>query len=166
MPDADAKLDAYHHTLLHFPGPPPLVVDLRAPVPPDAVAALRALGLDGSFAVLTAENPEGENAEDEDSPREEARAERENARRTRTLAAALDGAGVRWVPVTGTAPDGAYPERCAAVRMGRDEARRLAVAERQLALFWWDGAAFWLLPAAADGAPERLPAAGVAPPPR
>lgn len=162
----DDKLDAYHHTLLHFPGPPALVVDLREPVGASTAESLRALGLDGPFAVLTAENPEGEHSEDEDSPDEAARAERANARRTRTLAAALDAAGLRWVPVTGTAPDGAYPERCAAVRIGRAAAVQLALAERQLALFWWDGTAFWLLPAAADGAPERLPTGGVAATPR
>ncbi|HZF68687.1 MAG TPA: hypothetical protein VEZ47_11655 [Gemmatirosa sp.] len=146
-PDPDDKLAAYHHTLLHFPGPPAYTVDLRRPVPPDARGVFRRLGIDGPFAVLTAENPEGANAEDQPTPRDEARQERANTVRTRTLAAALEAADVDWVPVTGTAPDGAYPERCVASR-----------SERQLALFWFDGAAFWLMPAEADGAPRRLPA--------
>jgi hypothetical protein len=34
---------------------------------------------------------------------------------------------------------------------------RLALAERQLALFWYDGTGFWLMPAEADGTPQRLP---------
>jgi len=157
-PDPDDKLAAYHHTLLHFPGPPAYTVDLRRPVPPDARGVFRRLGIDGPFAVLTAENPEGANAEDQPTPRDEARQERANTVRTRTLAAALEAADVDWVPVTGTAPDGAYPERCVAVRMPLRDAERLARLERQLALFWFDGAAFWLMPAEADGAPRRLPA--------
>ena len=115
------------------------------------------MGLDGPFAVLTAENPEGENAEDAPTAREEAQQERANAARMRTLATALDAAGAEWVSVTGTAPDGAYAERCVAVRLALRDATRLARAEGQLALFWFDGTAFWLMPAEADGAPERLP---------
>jgi hypothetical protein len=73
-------------------------------VPPDARGVFRRLGIDGPFAVLTAENPEGANAEDQPTPRDEARQERANTVRTRTLAAALEAADVDWVPVTGTAP--------------------------------------------------------------
>ena len=67
--------------------------------------------------------------------------------------------------MTGTAPDGSYAERCVAVRLALREALRLAHAERQLALFWYDGATFWLMPAEADGTPQRLPASH-APAPR
>jgi hypothetical protein len=130
-------------------------VDLRRPVPSDARARFRELGIDGPFAVLTAENPEGANAEDTPTEREAARQERANLVRTRTLAAALEAADVDWVPLTGTAPDGAYAERCVAVRMPLREAERLARVEQQLALFWFDGAAFWLMPVEADGAPQR-----------
>jgi hypothetical protein len=157
-PEPEEKLAAYHHTLLHFPGPPAFTVDLRRPAPPDARARFRALGLDGPFAVLTAENPEGANVEDAPTEREAARQERTNAVRTRTLAAALEAADVDWVPLTGTAPDGSYAEHCVAVRMPLREAERLARVERQLALFWFDGAGFWLMPVEADGAPQRLPA--------
>ena len=154
----EEQLAAYPHTILHFDGPPALVVDLRQPLDDRLREGLVALGLDGPFAVLTAENPEGAPADDAPHEEEAARQARENAARTRTLEHALDAAGAEWVPVTGTAPDGSHAERCVAVRLALREALRLAHAERQLALFWYDGTGFWLMPADADGAPRRLPA--------
>jgi hypothetical protein len=41
--------------------------------------------------------------------------------------------------------------------MPRDDAVALARELAQLALFWYDGKRFWLLPAEADDAPRTLP---------
>jgi hypothetical protein len=153
----DDKYAAYASTVLDFPGPPPLRLDLRRPLPGDVRERLAALGLDGPFAVLTVENPEGANAEDADDAATERAQRRVNRARTRTLSDALDEAALDWAPVTGHAPDGSYPERCAAVRLPLAEARRLASTARQLALFWFDGTAVWLVPVEAEGAPRRLP---------
>jgi hypothetical protein len=64
---------------------------------------------------------------------------------------------VPFVDVDGASPDGEYRERCVAAAMPRDEAARLAARFEQLALFWFDGTDFWLLPAEASEAPRRLP---------
>jgi hypothetical protein len=116
------------------------------------------MGLDLPFAILTAENPGGENADDEPAPAEAAREDARNERRTQTLEEDLDRRDIPWVRVDGVAPDGSYRERCVAAVMSRHDAADLARRFDQLALFWFDGSAFWLLPAEADEPPRRLPA--------
>lgn len=156
-PDGDDALDGYTHAVLDFPGPPRLRLDLRHPMPADVRARLAEVGLDGPFAVLTAENPAGAYPDDAPSLSEARARERINVRRTRTLEAALEAGDADWVPVLGTAPDGSHAERCVAVRVALPEARRLALSAVQEAFFWWDGVRFWVVPAAAGGAPRRLP---------
>ncbi len=155
--DEDAKWDAYPHTVLEFCGPPTLRVDLRRPLSDVARRAIAALALGGPFAVLTAENPGGENPEDAPSERRAEMIEAGNERRTSALQRELEQRGVRHAPVDGMAPDGAYREHCLAVALPRVEAVALARRLDQLALFWFDGHDFWLLPAEADAEPERLP---------
>lgn len=159
MTTPDEKWRAYACTILEFlpSSTAPLRIDLRQPVTDAARAALGALGLGARFAVFTAENPEGANAEDAPTEAEEARRERANDRRMRVLGEALREAGVEWREVDGVAPDGGYRERCVAVPIAREEAAALAERLRQLALFWYDGSRFWLLPAAADERAEPLP---------
>lgn len=151
------KWHAYPDTLLHFAGPPRVTVDLRRPVDELTRSSLETLGLGDPFAVLTAENPEGENAEDEESPAREGERQRENAARTSRLLSDLDEAALHHVAVEGSAPDGDYAERCVAVVLGRADAVALAERLGQLALFWFDGSRFWLLPAQADQEPTPLP---------
>jgi hypothetical protein len=157
---ADEKWSRYAQTVLEFYAAPPASVDLRRPVGGDERAALLRVGLAGEFAVLTAENPAGQHAEDASAPGEAARAEARNARRTRTLVAELDRLGVPYVRVDGVSPDGAYRERCVAALAPRGDAVALARDYAQLALFWFDGSRFWLLPADADKTPEPLPLDG------
>ena len=147
----------YPNTILEFDTPAGLRIDLRRPLDHAQRAALDALGL-GPFGVFTAENPEGEHAEAaEPTPEAAAERERENARRMQALLDTLDGEGIRYARVDGVAPDGDYREHCVAIAVARD--RAVAMAERfdQLALFWFDGRAFWLLPAEADQEARRLP---------
>jgi hypothetical protein len=151
------KWRAYPDTILHFAGPPALRVDLRRELHERTRHELATLGFRGAFAVLTAENPEGEHAEDEESARQQVRQQHANAARTAALIGALDAAGLFHLPVEGTAPDGSYPERCVAVAIGREEAVALAARLGQLALFWFDGRKFWLLPGEADQPPVALP---------
>jgi hypothetical protein len=151
------KYDAYPETVLDFVGERAARIDLRRPVGGDERATLRRLGLDRPFAVLTAENPGGENPEDEPSAREAARQEDRNERRTDALVRGLTERGTRWRHVDGVSPDGRYREHCVAVVAAREEARALAKRFGQLALFWFDGDSFWLLPAKADEPPRRLP---------
>lgn len=155
--EEDEKWSAYHATILEFCGPPPVSVDLRDPVDDDVRARIRSLGIDAPFAVLTAENPNGENPEDAPSEGAARRREERNERRVSRLEQALAAAGVRFALVDGTAPDGSYRERCVAAMMPQADAVALAKRLDQLALFWFDGRDFWLLPAEADARPERLP---------
>jgi hypothetical protein len=161
--DAHDAYAAYPNTVLEFfpdaaGAPAGPRVDLRRPVDARTRAALAGLGLGERFAVFTAENPEGEHAEEAQTPGEAAAEDGRNRRRTRTLAERLAGEGRAFVRVDGVAPDGSYRERCVAAALGRDEAVAWARAARQLGLFWYDGTAFWLLPAEADEPPRRLPA--------
>lgn len=164
MADEQTKYRQYADTVLEFAGPPAARLDLRRALGADERAALASLGLDRPFAVLTAENPEGENAEDAGDPDAEAARRAANAGRTRTLVRRLEASGTFFARVDGMAPDGDYRERCVAVAAPLAEARRLALDERQLALFWFDGTRFWLIPAEADAAPRPLPAPEAAPP--
>ena len=156
-PKEEEKWGAYGDTVLAFEGPPLLTVDLRRPVDAGAREAIRALGLVEPFAVLTAENPNGENPEDAPSSDAARRRMRRNERRTSRLEEELRRIGVAFAPVDGMAPDGSYRERCVAAMMPHHEAVALARGLDQLALFWYDGSDFWLMPAEADAAPERLP---------
>ena len=158
MTDEHAKYDAYTNTVLELPTGDR--IDLRRPVGEADRAALRSAGLTGAFAVLTAENPNGENEEDAPTPTAAARREVANDRRHGALVEALRESAVPFVRVDGVAPDGSYRERCIAVPLPRADAVTLADRLDQLALFWFDGTAFWLLPAEADAEPRRLPAGG------
>lgn len=153
----EAKWGSYGETLLEFRGPPALRIDLRRPLDDAARDAMRTLGLVGTFAVLTAENPAGRNPEDAPTGRAAEQREERNERRASRLEQALTMAEVPFVAVDGSAPDGSYRERCVAAMMPQREAVDLARRLDQLALFWYDGRDFWLLPAEADAEPERLP---------
>lgn len=157
MSDEREKYAAYPHTVLAFAGATPFRVDLRVPLGDADRARLAALPVATPFAVFTAENPEGENAEDAEDPAQVRARARANRDRTRALVETLEADGVPYVRVDGTAPEGDYCERCVAVALSLEEAAGLAARERQLALFWYDGETFWLIPAEADEPPRRLP---------
>ena len=118
---------------------------------------MRRLAGGAHFGVLTAENPAGDNAEDAPTGREEERREERNERRTSRLERELEEREVRFLLVDGVSPDGEYRERCIAVPLPRDEAATLARRYAQLALFWFDGERFWLLPGLARKEPRPLP---------
>ena len=155
--DGDGKWSAYACTILEFHGPPRLRIDLREQLSDDHRRQLRQLGLDGAFAVLTAENPRGTNPEDAPTGTAAERREERNEERVTALDRGLERAGVPFAPVDGVAPDGDYRERCVAAMLSRDEAVGLAKRLEQLALFWYDGRTFWLPPAKVDERPEPLP---------
>lgn len=153
----DEKWRAYPDTVLEFDADPSLRIDLREPVTDGARTRLAALGLSAAFGVFTAENPVGENAEEESSPTAEERERRANWSRESRLERELHERGVDHVRVDGVSPGGQYREHCVAALMARDDAVALARRYEQLALFWYDGATFWLLPALAAKSARRLP---------
>jgi hypothetical protein len=155
------KWKAYPNTVLEFAAPDgALRIDLRKPVTADARAGLRRVGLVEPFAVLTAENPCGENVEDAPTERQAEAREEQNERRTGRLESELIRQGTTFALVDGVSPDGSYREHCLAVVLPEHEAVELARRLDQLALFWYDGETFWLLPAESNQAPTRLPADG------
>ncbi|MHB1071908.1 MAG: DUF3293 domain-containing protein [Gemmatimonadaceae bacterium] len=155
----DDRYHDYPNTILEFfpATAPPLRVDLRRRLDGDTRDAIAQLGLGDAFAVFTAENPDGNNAEDEPTRAAEVARERGNARRQRALEEALRETGVPWLRVDGVAPTGEYREHCVAVAIPCHDAAALAERLRQLALFWYDGTRFWLLPAKASEEAVKLP---------
>lgn len=154
---ADEKWNAYPGTVLEFQVPGAPRIDLRKRVEDGDRAMLRRIGLSGEFAVLTAENPCGENAEDEPTWADEAAQKQANARRRSRLEAELQATGLRFLRVDGVAPDGDYREQGVAVEMPRADAVALGKRLRQLAIFWFDGRDFWLDGAVLHRPSERLP---------
>ena len=151
------KWKAYPNTVLEFAAGDGLRVDLREPVTAEACEAMRGLGLTGPFAVLTAENPCGDNVEDAPTDRQAEAREERNDRRTGRLEQELTRRKTPFTLVDGVSPDGSYREHCLAVLLPEAEAVGLARRLEQLALFWFDGETFWLLPAEANQPPTRLP---------
>lgn len=159
--DEVAKWTAYPDTILEFRAAdgPAFHIDLRRAVTGADRAALARFGLERPFAVFTAQNPEGRNADDAPSGTEERIRDGANEHRESALELALREAGIAFRHVDGVAPDGSYREQCVAAMLDREAAVALASRLEQLALFWFDGTDFWLLPAIARQAPLRLPAA-------
>ncbi|HEX2780450.1 MAG TPA: DUF3293 domain-containing protein, partial [Gemmatimonadaceae bacterium] len=154
----DEKWAPYPCTVLEFLVPRAPRIDLRKPVGRAERAVLEELGLARPFTIFTAENPWGENAEDAPTDRAEEAAERRNAERRERLEAELRDADVRFLRCDGVAPDGDYREHAVAALLPKDEAIAKAKQYRQLAIFWFDGARFWLASALAAKPDEPLPA--------
>ncbi len=53
--------------------------------------------------------------------------------------------GYKFAPVDACSPDGSHCERSVAVVMPRDKAIQLGRELEQVAIFWFDGARFWIL---------------------
>ena len=121
-------------------------VDLREPLPAATVQKLRGLGLGPRWAVVTAYNPHGL---DRDSGG--------NAARHAKLEAALRETGEPFLRADGRSPDASHREIGVAVGLPQPDAVALAARFGQSAIFWFDGDAFWLVPAAAPAEPVRLP---------
>lgn len=142
----DPDWPRYPETILTFSTKPKLEIDLRA-VPPDkALTDLKKIGLADPFAVLTAFDPRGR-----DLSREE------NERRRRNLSERLGRSGHRFVDVDACSPDRSHCECSVAVVMPQDEAIALARELEQVAIFWFDGARFWIIGALVETDPLMLP---------
>jgi len=143
MAPAGRPSELTSETVLSFEGGPR--VDLRWQLDPEERRALAALELGPSFAVLTAEDPGGEDADDQ-SADGFAERQRENVRRTLRFEELLAREGLAFRRVDGSSSDGSHRERCVAVALSRAEAAQLAADHDQVPLFWWDGERFWRWP--------------------
>lgn len=127
-------------------GTRPMEIDLRTELDGRAAARLRGMGLGERWAVITAYNPRGETRDDAG-----------NLARHEKLEEALHGTGVAFVRADGRSPDASHREIGFAVALPQPDAIALAARFGQSAIFWFDGEAFWLVPAAAATGPVRLP---------
>jgi hypothetical protein len=154
----EEKWRAYPETILRFPEPNPARIDLRRPLTEADRRALARRGLDRPFAVITAENPCGLNAEDAASEKQAEIREERNRKRMARFVEILEREGIPFQLVDGVSPDGDYCEHSVAIVVERDRAVKLARRLDQLAIFWFDGNDFWLVAAELERAPEKLPA--------
>jgi hypothetical protein len=137
----------YTETVLVFRTDPQIYADLRVAVPNDVRDALRLLGTNGRFAVITAYNPNGRNLSGE-----------ENTRRQVLLEVELMSSGEGFVHVDACSPDRSHCERSIALPVTLDRAIEIAKKYEQLAVFWFDGTAFWIEPVLSDLERIQLPA--------
>ena len=80
-----------------------------------------------------------------------------NHLRTAILQTELERLAAPHVPVQACSSDGSHCEASFAVGLGLTDAVALAARHDQLAIFWFDGISFWIVPARSNGAWLRLP---------
>ncbi|MBA3673222.1 MAG: DUF3293 domain-containing protein [Gemmatimonadaceae bacterium] len=142
----DPRWEHYANTLLRFFAHGSLIVDLRHPMPAETIALLASHHVGPTFAVVTACNPLGRNVDDT-----------QNTQLTHLLTIDIAAHDCAWVPADGMSPDGRHVEPGVAASLPRDDARALAREYDQLAFFWFDGVAMWLIGAVVDTPDRRLP---------
>lgn len=147
--DAKDRAAEFPNTVLEiFTGSDIIVVDLRQRLRPGMVETLRGL-LGDRFAVITACNPEGRMV-----------SAAENTRRMSRLDARVVELGAVAFRADGRSPDGSHRERGWAIPVSREEAIRLGREFEQLAVFWFDSGAFWLVQVGGDTVGTQLPIGG------
>lgn len=142
----DPDWPRYPETILDFATTPAVVVDLRQVPSEAAIGALKAAGLGQPFVIMTAFDPRGENL-----------SLAQNEQRTQALDAHLRASNYRFAQVDACSPDGSHCECSFAVVMPQDKALDLARELEQVAIFWFDGARFWILGALVETDPLMLP---------
>ncbi len=149
----DPRWRHFPDTILEFPDCAGLRVDLRKDLDPALVDRLNTASAGSSLAVVTACNPAGRRL-----------SEAENSQRTAALRDELEKKPLRFVRADGLSIDGKHRERgfaCAA-----DETTALSVARRweQLAIFFFDGSRFCIVPTSSNDGPRvRFPLPLVSP---
>ena len=142
----DERWSSYPETVLHFPGELPVMVDLRVRVEPSVRNSFHALGLESEFGVLTAFNPRGVTLDAD-----------ENDRRMSELEAQLKSRDISFVRLDACSPDKSHCECSVALSLEHEEAIRIAKQWEQIAIFWFDGASFWIYGAIEPIEPIKLP---------
>ena len=136
----------FPQTILYFRTDPPVRIDLRRELSASDRSMLRELGLGRSFGIVTAEDPMGVGQPADVNDALVARL-REQARKIDAVHVDVDACGV----------DGSHCESSIAIAIEFEAAIHLADVYRQLAIFWFDGAAFWIIPVRSTEAKLKLP---------
>jgi hypothetical protein len=123
-------------------------IDLRRPIESAQLEILARAGLQRQFGILTAQDPRGKT-----QPKSV------NLELERGLRAELEAGSIPYVKVQACSPDHSHSEQSVAVVRPRDELVMLARKYEQLAIFWFGGGRFWILPAMSDNPPMALPPA-------
>jgi hypothetical protein len=144
--DAAGAWGSFPETLLHFRSSPQLTIDLRRAVDEEVRSGLRKIGFERSFGIVTAQNPMGV---EQISVVNDA------------LAASLQqvtaGLGVKQVCIDACSPDESHCERSVAIELDERSLIDIAYTYEQLAIFWFDGEAFWIVPVYSGKERLRLP---------
>lgn len=139
----------YAETVLSFRGDPSLEVDLRESITAASRAGFKARGLAGTFAIMTANDPQGRDLSAEENRILENRLEGE-----------LTAAGVPFIRVDACSIDLEHCECSLVIDVDQNRAVEMAARYEQMAIFWYDGDAMWLIGAIVESDPIRLPRSG------
>jgi hypothetical protein len=132
--------------VLHFRSTPEITIDLRTVVDESTRSKLRRVGFEHSFGVIAAQDPMGV-----------AQLATVNDALAASLQQEVAELGVTYVCVDACSPDESHCERSVAIAL--DERSLIDIASRyeQLAIFWFDGDAFWIIPVHSRNARLQLP---------
>lgn len=133
-------------TVLDFIGPGAPSIDLRERPSRELNRALTRLGLGPTFGIITAQNPMGSS--------QSADRNAELAARLRHEIAAME---IPFTVVDACSPDRSHRERSVAVAISCNDLVEIASRYGQLAIFWFDGDSFWIVPARSEKQRVRLP---------
>jgi hypothetical protein len=146
LPDSGHGWGSFPETVLHFRSTPAVTIDLRAAIDGRALSDLHQIGFERSFGVITAQDPMGV---------------RQLPAVNDALAASLQqesaGLGVARVCVDACSPDESHCERSIAIALDEQALIDIAYRYEQLAIFWFDGEAFWITPVYSRNHRLRLP---------
>lgn len=146
MADSATDWGDFPSTVLHFLSEAPFALDLRANISEIELAALQVAGFEHAFGIVTAQDPMGV-----EQPPET------NAMLVAKLEADVARLNAHHVEVDACSPDSSRCEQSMAIDLHLESAVSLASRYDQLAIFWFDGAAFWIVPARSPKSRLRLP---------
>jgi uncharacterized protein DUF3293 len=136
-------------TVLHFRSLPALTLDLREKITTTDRETLGRIGFERSFGIISAEDPMGVT--------QPAAVNAALAARLLQDVAQLDA---MCADVDACSPDRSHCEQSVAIAIGLQSLTGLAYRYRQLAIFWFDGEAFSIVPVHSNKAMLRLPVRG------
>jgi hypothetical protein len=145
MPN-DALWTAYANTVLRIGAQREIKIDLRLPLSDEIRRVLTVLLPERTFAIVTPFNPGGTPAHSWT-----------NRWRYYRMRSGLASRGLSFTHANGESHDGAHRELGFAIAVGRGDAATLARSYEQLALYWFDGDAFWIDDVRTPRPPQRLP---------
>lgn len=136
----------YAETILRFTAGGNLEVDLRESLSDQMRAEFKGLGFRDTFGIVTAHDPYGRDLAPEENRQLQVRLESE-----------LQASDIHFVPVDACSLDRKHCECSVAIDVDQATAVSIARKYEQMAIFWYDGEAMWLIGAMVESDPIRLP---------